>query len=285
MKTFRRQIPKLATLSLVLSILRFTPSVASATIDSTELLQNSSFESNDQPTLQSWVADTTLREFVQDVPPNGGQWSLQLSPGWIPQEGYARTYVSGQSGVGVYHLSVWIKSINGWRGTVRLGQWVQGAWINSKGVSTDSALWIQYSLIDTLSVQPNDTIAVHLSAGETELATGDVLFDLVRLEKIQSITIVETEHKPLPNHFVLDQNYPNPFNPTTAINYQLSDDSFVSLTVFDLMGREITTLINGLQTAGSHTITFDGSTFPSGVYFYSIHTETYRATKKMLLVK
>lgn len=285
MKTLSHQIPILATLSLFLSVLHSTPSVASATIDTTNLIQNSSFESNNQPTLQSWVTDTTLRKFVQDVPPNGGQWSLQLIPGWFPQEGYARTYVSGQSGVGVYQISVWVKSTNGWRSTIRLGQWAQGTWINSKQISSDSTLWIQYSLIDTLSVQPNDTIAVHLSAGRAEIAKGNVLFDLVRLEKIQSITKVKTEHKALPNHFALDQNYPNPFNPTTTIDYELRTSGFVTLSVFDMLGRELKTLVNKRQDAGKYSIDFHGRDLMSGIYFYSLKSGNYSSIKKCVLLK
>ena len=285
MKSLNHQTRLFVSLSCFLTIIFYSQSFPFSITDTTNLLQNSSFEVNNQPTLQSWVADTTLRKFVQDVPPNGGQWSLQLSPGWFPQEGYARTYISGQSGVGVYQLTVWIKNMNGFRSSVRFGQWSQNAWVNFKQIPCDSSTWTQYSLVDTISLQPNDTIAVHLSAGETELAAGYVMFDLVRLEKIQLITKVAWKSDPLPAHFILNQNYPNPFNPTTTISYELPTNGFVSLKVFDLIGREMTIVVNSQQAAGNHSVNFDASKLVTGMYFYSFRFNGNEITKTMLLIK
>jgi hypothetical protein len=85
--------------------------------------------------------------------------------------------------------------------------------------------------------------------------------------------------------FSLSQNYPNPFNPTTRINYSLPKASVVKLVVFDLLGREVVTLVNEAKQAGSYSIDFNGSTLSSGIYFYRITTGDFTATKKMLLVK
>jgi endo-1,4-beta-xylanase len=84
---------------------------------------------------------------------------------------------------------------------------------------------------------------------------------------------------------VLSQNYPNPFNPTTAIDYQVPASSFVSLKVIDMLGREIRILVNEPKSAGSYSVTFDGSTLPSGVYFYQLKADNYIATKKLVLLK
>ena len=81
------------------------------------------------------------------------------------------------------------------------------------------------------------------------------------------------------------QNYPNPFNPTTAISYQLSAVSHVTLKVYDVLGREVATLVNEKQDAGTHVVTFDGSHLSSGVYFYRITAGTFIATKKLVLMK
>ncbi len=89
----------------------------------------------------------------------------------------------------------------------------------------------------------------------------------------------------LPTEPFLAQNYPNPFNPTTTISYQLPAVSALTLNVYDVLGREVARLVNGVQSAGSHSINFDGSSFRSGVYFYRIQAGAYHDTKKLILVK
>jgi hypothetical protein len=88
-----------------------------------------------------------------------------------------------------------------------------------------------------------------------------------------------------PKTFSLQQNFPNPFNPTTTIRYELSAYSFVTLKVYDVLGREVATLVNSRQSARSHSVSFNASDLPSGVYLYRIAAWNYSATKKMLLVK
>jgi len=88
-----------------------------------------------------------------------------------------------------------------------------------------------------------------------------------------------------PQKFQLQQNYPNPFNPSTTIGYQLPAGSHVTIKVFDVLGREVVTLVNERQTAGGHSIVFDASHLPSGIYFYSITAGKFHQVKKMVLVK
>lgn len=95
----------------------------------------------------------------------------------------------------------------------------------------------------------------------------------------------EDEIFEIPADFILEQNYPNPFNPSTVINYQLAENSFMSLTVFDALGREVAILVNGVKTAGTHQATFDAASLSSGVYIYQLKTQAGSITKKMLLVK
>ena len=89
----------------------------------------------------------------------------------------------------------------------------------------------------------------------------------------------------VPENCSLKQNYPNPFNPTTTIEYTLPRASFVTLTVYDLLGREIHTLVNEPQLPGNHSIVFDALDIPSGVYFYKLQSEHFSETRKMLLVR
>ena len=83
----------------------------------------------------------------------------------------------------------------------------------------------------------------------------------------------------------LDGNYPNPFNPTTAIRFTLPVKGAVTLKVYDMSGREVATLADRFFAAGPQRVVFDGSSLPSGMYYYTIQTEGYVATRSMLLVK
>lgn len=89
----------------------------------------------------------------------------------------------------------------------------------------------------------------------------------------------------LPNEYNLMQNYPNPFNPTTTINYSLQMSSVTTLKVYDVLGREVKTLVNERQTAGLHSVTFNAEDLPSGVYFYRLTAGSFVDTKKLLLLK
>ncbi len=89
----------------------------------------------------------------------------------------------------------------------------------------------------------------------------------------------------IPKDFALSQNFPNPFNPTTVINYQLPENSFVILKVFDILGREVATLVNERQNAGYYNAKLDASNLPSGVYFYRLKAGSYVAAKRLLVLK
>ena len=87
------------------------------------------------------------------------------------------------------------------------------------------------------------------------------------------------------NTYSLSQNFPNPFNPTTSINFSIPKDGLVKLVVFDVLGKEVATLVNNEQTAGNYQVTFDASKLTSGVYFYKLTSGDFSDVKKMLLVK
>ena len=89
----------------------------------------------------------------------------------------------------------------------------------------------------------------------------------------------------LPERFVLEQNYPNPFNPTTNIQYALPHTSHVTLTVFNTLGQQVATLVNGDIDAGYHDVTFNAAGLASGVYFYRLQAGSYVETKKLVLVR
>ncbi len=89
----------------------------------------------------------------------------------------------------------------------------------------------------------------------------------------------------LPAEYKLEQNHPNPFNPTTTISYALPEGGNVIIKIYDINGNEIKTLINKAQNAGYYNVTFDASNLSSGLYFYSIISGNFIATKKMMLLK
>ncbi len=89
----------------------------------------------------------------------------------------------------------------------------------------------------------------------------------------------------LPVNYNLAQNFPNPFNPTTVINFSIPEAGIVTITVFDALGREVTTLVNKNMSAGSYKADWDATNYSAGIYFYSIKVNNYAATKKMVLLK
>jgi len=109
-------------------------------------------------------------------------------------------------------------------------------------------------------------------------------FDFATIKYSQSVG-VQTISTEVPQKFFLSQNYPNPFNPSTTINFDMHKSGIVSIKVFDLLGKEMQELVKEFKPAGSYQITFDGSKFGSGVYFYEMQTNDFVETKRMLLVK
>lgn len=89
----------------------------------------------------------------------------------------------------------------------------------------------------------------------------------------------------VPDKFSLSQNFPNPFNPTTNINFDIPKNSFVKLKIYDVSGKELTSLVNENLNAGSYNYQWDASSFTSGVYFYRIETNDFIETKRMILLK
>lgn len=93
------------------------------------------------------------------------------------------------------------------------------------------------------------------------------------------------EANTIPNKFELNQNYPNPFNPSTIIKYQLPSESFVTIKIYDLLGKEVATLVNENKSAGNYQINFDAGKLTSGMYIYTISANNFVQSKKMLLMK
>ena len=95
---------------------------------------------------------------------------------------------------------------------------------------------------------------------------------------------VKDSHQEL-SGFNLSQNYPNPFNPTTIINYSIPKTSFVSLKVYNVLGKEVAVLINEVKPAGNYNAEFNSGKIASGIYFYRIIAGQFSSTRKMILLK
>jgi hypothetical protein len=89
----------------------------------------------------------------------------------------------------------------------------------------------------------------------------------------------------IPDKYLLEQNYPNPFNPTTSIKYSVSSIQNVKLTVFNMLGKEVATLVNERHKPGEYEVKFNSGNLPSGIYFYSLTSNEYNETKRMVLIK
>jgi hypothetical protein len=100
---------------------------------------------------------------------------------------------------------------------------------------------------------------------------------------VEALTVVA--EKPLPKEYGLSQNYPNPFNPTTTIKYQLPANSYVTLKVYDIAGRQVAVLVNGTIEAGYHETRFEAKDLAGGVYLYRLKADNFVATKKLIVLR
>ncbi len=151
---------------------------------------------------------------------------------------------------------------------------------NSRVYVSAASEMLLYSTLGQIGKGHLLTILASIKQGEEELAATMSLG-----EGSEEALKEELEQAPLPTEFALKPNYPNPFNPQTTIRYGLPEASYVKLVVYDVLGRQVRVLVDGAREAGTHEVTFDASSLPSGVYVYRIEAGPYAATRTMLLMK
>ncbi len=170
--------------------------------------------------------------------------------------------------------------------------WVTATETNNKGFEVQRSNGGEYQTLSFVNGNGTSTQQHSYTYSDKNVANGEYSYRLRQVDFDGS-----SEYSPVaeisidnPIEFGLAQNYPNPFNPSTKINYSLSVDSKVTLVVFNVLGQEVATLLNGNITSGSHNVTFDASKLNSGVYLYKIEANAvdgsrFTSVKKMILTK
>ncbi|PJA99441.1 MAG: hypothetical protein CO128_03620, partial [Ignavibacteriales bacterium CG_4_9_14_3_um_filter_30_11] len=105
------------------------------------------------------------------------------------------------------------------------------------------------------------------------------------ISKLDGTTGIELINTSIPQDYVLSQNYPNPFNPSTRIKFSIPEQTNVKLLVYDILGREVTQLVNQVMNAGTYTFNWDAKGNASGIYFYKLQTDNFVKVNKMILMK
>ncbi|MDF1611794.1 T9SS type A sorting domain-containing protein [Stygiobacter electus] len=122
-------------------------------------------------------------------------------------------------------------------------------------------------------------------SNDTVIFSNQTAFRVYSLLVPKITTSIDDEDSYIPKSFIIFQNYPNPFNPLTTIEYSIPKSSFVTLKVFDILGREVATLVNEEKSLGNYKINFNGSSLSSGIYFYRLNADNFSEAKKFILMK
>ena len=169
-------------------------------------------------------------------------------------------------------------------------------------ISDNGSIWeSMYSIsginfVDTVKIDVTEFIdsgvylRFHISTDASEVASGWYIDDIHLLVDTTLVILSNDDEKNIPINFQLSQNYPNPFNPTTTINFSVPKNQMIKIEVFDLKGRFINTIYEGITQPGQHMVRWDANDYnhnsiPSGVYFYRLTSENYFKTRKMLYLK
>lgn len=148
-----------------------------------------------------------------------------------------------------------------------------------------SGEWVEltYDLSDANPDFSYDSIVLIFDLGTEGDGSSNFTWYYDQIDYLNATTVAE--EREVPTGVELNQNYPNPFNPTTQISYSLPQSMEVSLNVYSITGQKVATLVNGYQSAGNHTATFDANRLASGVYIYQLTATNFVETRKMILVK
>jgi hypothetical protein len=197
------------------------------------------------------------------------------------------TYIwDGPCGILPVEMSSFVSSVN--RRDVTLN-WTTASEVNNSHFEIERSLgsgeWLKAG-----SVQGNGTTlsAMNYSFTDRNLSSGKYHYRLKQIDfngNFEYFNLNNEVNIGVPVKFDLNQNYPNPFNPSTKIDYDLPYDGKVTLKIFDISGKEVTTIVNEFLSAGYYSVNFNAGDLSSGIYFYSLQSQGFVMTKKMVLVR
>ena len=196
--------------------------------------------------VQQWIAR-------YDGPGSGGATSLAIDD----QE---NIYVTGSSSLDYATIKY---------NSVGVEKWV--ARYNGSGNGSDYAFFVAVDGLGNVCV-----------TGQSHGENSDYDFTTI---KYSTITKIQNISNTIPHQFFLSQNYPNPLNPSTTINYEIPFNGKVSLKIFEITGKEVATLVNEEKTVGYYSVNFNASGLSSGIFYYTLQANNFRATKKMMIIK
>jgi photosystem II stability/assembly factor-like uncharacterized protein len=213
---------------------------------------------------------------------SGGVWKHPIDPSFIPVELISFTSYANGNNITLN----WITSSE----LNNTGFEVQKK-VNSQQPALPSGRFSvsnsEFKSVGFVGGNGTTTETIYYSFEDKNLSAGKYFYRLKQIDfdgTFEYSDIIEVEVN-IPTEFSLSQNYPNPFNPTTNIDYSIPVDGFVSLTIYNSIGQEVSTLVSEQQTAGKYSITFSGEKLPSGLYFYSLRSGDFSETRKMLFLK
>ncbi len=162
-------------------------------------------------------------------------------------------------------------------GALFVSTWGQGVW---------SSLDWQALALAEFALKVGNVISITATDGMLYMLTeSGASYSQQYSSSSSSVDIDDLDGDEIPRDYTLSQNYPNPFNPTTTIEFAMPNSGSVNLTVFDILGRRVAVLVNGKMTAGRHSVSFQASSLPSGMYLYRLTTPAGALTQKMILLK
>jgi carboxypeptidase T len=172
-------------------------------------------------------------------------------------------------------------------GNVEISSNNGGTWQTVTTYTGNHMTWVPQSFDITNYVNGSSQVLIRfrLTSDANITATGWFIDDIKITNFCNTLVGINKNNNQIPKRFGIEQNYPNPFNPSTNIKYQLPIQEYVTIKVYDILGKEVLTLMNGKKDAGYYEVKFDASNIASGMYFYKIVAGSFIETKKMVVIK
>jgi hypothetical protein len=217
-----------------------------------------------------------------------GSWLIRqyrsLATPTFDENGLMQVFIFGDGNNNKFRFCV--KEINGSSPTnLEVSPWFDINWMGWKLVIWDLTEGQTGSWLGNGTLEPPLAFdSFQFTYASQNVSTGTYYLDDLRIATFDP-TDVKQENDLVPDRYVLEQNYPNPFNPSTEIKFSTSKSSNVKLIVTDILGREVATLVNDDLSAGNYSINFNAQNLSSGVYFYTLLTDNFKQSRKMILMK